>query len=426
MIKEAIETVLREQKEEFDEKKKIKVCARQEEDLININSNLAQVVIGIRRSGKSTLCMNVIKKSKLNFAYVNFDDERFSSVCVEDLNVILECLYKIYGDFNHIFLDEIQNIEAWYLFVNRLLRSGIHLLITGSNAKLLSGELATHLTGRYMQTELFPFSFAEYCEYKNISTAHGTTKEKGLLQAVFDDYLKEGGFPELLEENRKQTYINTLVNNILTNDIEKRYSIKYKAAFEQLANHILNNAPSSINYKNLQLIFGLKSDHTAENYVSYCKNAYLVCGLHKYSSKSKIRIRNEKAYAVDVALMNNRQNTFAGENLGWRLETIIFIELLRRYRNQGYDVYYFNEKAGECDFVVCKGKTVFQLVQVSFDISSPKTLKREINGLVLASERTGCEDLLLITNYDERQITKDGKTISVVSAYNWLVEKERF
>lgn len=423
MTRESIETALREQKDEFEEKKQQDFCSRSEEELVNLNSNLAQVVIGIRRSGKSTLCMNVIKKSKINFAYVNFDDERFSSINSDDLNAILESLYKIYGDFNHLFLDEIQNIDFWYLFVNRLLRSGMHLLITGSNAKLLSGELATHLTGRYMQTELFPFSFTEYCGYKKLDTNHSTTKEKGLLQAAFSEYLKEGGFPELLEETRKQSYINTLVNNILVNDIEKRYSIKYKAAFEQLANHLLNNSPSSINYKDLQQTFGLKSDHTAENYVSYCKNAYLVCGLHKYSAKSKIRIRDEKAYAVDVALMNNRQNSFSGENLGWRLETIVFIELLRRYRNQGFDIYYYNETAGECDFVICQGKTVYQLIQVSFDISSPKTFKREINGLLLASEKTGCNNLLLITDHDEMQITKDNKNISVTSAYSWLVEK---
>lgn len=421
MTRESIEITLHEQKEEFEAKKNINVCSRADESLINLNSNLAQVVIGIRRSGKSTLCMNVIKKSNINFAYVNFDDERFSSASSEDLNVILECLYKIYGDFNHLFLDEIQNIDSWHLFVNRLLRSGMHLLITGSNAKLLSGELATHLTGRYIQTELFPFSFKEYCQYKKINTSYSTTKEKGLLQAAFEVYLKDGGFPELLEENRKQTYINTLVNNILQNDIENRYSIKYKVAFEQLAHHLLNNAPSTMNYKDLQNTFGFKSDHTVENYVNYCKNAYLICGLHKYSAKSKIRIRDEKTYAVDVALMNNRQNAFAGENFGWRLETIIYIELLRRYKNQGYDIYYYSETSGECDFVICQGKTVYQLIQVSYDISSPKTLKREINGLLLAAKKTGCTNLLLITNYDDYSITKENQNISVISAYSWLV-----
>ena len=203
---------------------------------------------------------------------------------------------------------------------------------------------------------------------------------------------------------------------------QKRYSIKYKAAFENIANHLLNNSPAKINYLNLQKEFGLKSDHTAENYVNYAKNAYLVLGLHKYSSKSKIRIRDEKAYAVDVALMNNRANAFAGENLGWRLETLVYVELLRRYKPEECDIYYYEETAGETDFVVCRGKTVAQIVQVSYDISNPKTLKREIKGLLLASEKTGCKNLLLITNSEQRTIKESGLEIPVVAAYSWLVE----
>lgn len=306
-----IETVLLEQKEEFLANLNEEQCSRLEEELVDLNSKLAQVVIGIRRSEKSTLCFNVIKISDEKFAYVNFDDERFAEISSADLNSILECLYKIYGDFNHLFIDEIQNVDEWFLFINRLLRTGMHVLITGSNAKLLSGELATHLTGRHMKIELFPFSFYEYCECQKISTAHGTTKEKGLLRAAFDNYLHDGGFPELSNEKRKQTYINTLVDSILKKDIEKRYAVRYKAAFENITNHLLNNAPAKTNYSDLQTQFGLRSDHTAENYVNYTKNAYLICGLPKYSSKSKIRIRDEKAYAVDVALMNNRENALA-------------------------------------------------------------------------------------------------------------------
>lgn len=420
----AIETVLLEQKEEFYENLNEEWCSRPEEALVDLNSKLAQVVIGIRRSGKSTLCFNVIKKSGKKFAYVNFDDERFANITSDDLNSILECLYKIYGDFNHLFIDEIQNVDEWFLFVNRLLRTGMHVLITGSNAKLLSGELATHLTGRHMKIELFPFSFNEYCEYQKISTAHGTTKEKGFLRAAFDNYLHDGGFPELLNEKRKQTYINTLVDSILKKDIEKRYFVKYKAAFEKIANHLLNNAPAKINYSDLQTQFGLHSDHTAENYVNYTKNAYLVCGLHKYSPKSKIRIRDEKAYAVDVALMNNRENALSGENLGWRLETIVYIELLRRYKPLECDVYYYDETSGEADFVVCKGNSVQLIIQVSYDISNPKTYKREMNGLLLASSKTGCNNLILITDHEDQNITVDGKNIFVTPAYSWLVEKE--
>ncbi|MBP5705676.1 MAG: ATP-binding protein, partial [Spirochaetales bacterium] len=202
----------------------------------------------------------------------------------------------------------------------------------------------------------------------------------------------------------------------------KRYSIKYKNAFEQMAHHLLNNAPSKINYKELQTTFGLKSDKTAENYVHYLKNTYLIIGLHKFSAKSKIRIRDEKAYAVDVALMNNRNLAFASENLGWKLETIVYIELLRRCSPLEQDVYYYEETAGECDFVVCQGCTVIQLIQVSYDISMPKTRRREIAGLLLASRKTNCDNLLLITNDEEGQEIHDDKTIMIKPAYQWLVQ----
>ncbi len=419
-----IESVLLEQRKEFQESLNKKYCSRPEEELVDLESSMAQVIIGIRRSGKSCLCFNVIKKSGLKFAYVNFDDERLAKIKVEDLNQILECLYKIYGDFKNLFIDEIQNIDEWYLFVNRLLRTGMHILITGSNARLLSGELATHLTGRHIKIELYPFSFSEYCDYKEISTLHGTTLEKGLLRAAFDSYLHEGGLPELINSKRKQTYISTLVDSILKKDIEKRYSIAYKAAFENIANHLLNNAPSKINYVELKDQFGLKTDHTAENYVNYAKNAYLICGLHKFSFKSRIRIRDEKAYAVDVAFMNNRENAMEGENLGWRLETIVYIELLRRFRPQECDIYYFEEASTETDFVVCRGRTVLQIIQVSYDISNEKTLKREIKGLLVASKATGCNNLLLLTDHEDTNLTESGKDIRVMPTYAWLTEPQ--
>ena len=158
--KRIAEQVLSEQYEEIAKLQDIKLCSRKEEEQVDLDSNLAQVVIGVRRSGKSTLCYNVLKAADDKFAYVNFDDERFVDLQTADLNVVLEVLYKIYGDFKYLFLDEIQNVDGWHLFVNRLLRQRMHIIITGSNAKLLSGELATHLTGRNDQIELYPFSFS--------------------------------------------------------------------------------------------------------------------------------------------------------------------------------------------------------------------------------------------------------------------------
>lgn len=423
MERSYIEATLRDQREDFQILLNTPYCHRKEEALVDLSSALAQVVIGVRRSGKSTLCVNVIKKSGLNFAYVNFDDERFENIESEDLNTILESLYQIYGDFKHLFLDEIQNVSSWPLFVNRLLRRGLHILITGSNAKLLSGELATHLTGRHMKIELYPFSFREFCNFKGIETSYMTTREKGLLRAAFDDYMKIGGFPEISAVNSPVRYISTLVNNILVNDVEKRYKIRYKAAFEKLAKHVLNITPSKINIKELQELFSFNSSHTSENYVSYLESAYLISTVNKFSFKSRQRIKNTKAYAIDIALMNLREEALRGENLGWKLETIVYLELLRRYGSFDYDIYYYEDSSCEVDFIVCNNNTPVTLIQVSYDISATNTLKREVKALKKAGEKLKCNNLLLLSLYvDSKNSLSTENGIVIKDVISWLID----
>ncbi len=422
MNQSTIELILAEQKEEMERRCSLSYIPRREESLIDLESNLAQIVIGVRRSGKSTMCFNLIKNSGRKFAYVNFDDERFERVKAEDLNGILECLYKLYGDFDNLFMDEVQNVDSWHLLVNRLLRQGIKLLITGSNSKLLGGELATHLTGRYIKTELYPFSFMEFCTLNKVDITLLTTKQKGLLRAQFDNYLEEGGMPELYTEKRKVSYIDSLVDNIITNDIEQRYKIKYKSTFENIADHILNNVPTTINYRRLAKMFDVASNHTVENYVRFISNAYLIVGIHKYSLKSQIRILKEKFYAVDPSFMNMRQDAFSGKNLGWRLETIVCIELLRCCRPRGLDIYYYETESYEVDFVVSRNRKVEKLIQVAYDISTKKTLNREIKALVASGEQTGCRDLTLLTLADESTIQQNGFDIKITPVYKWLLE----
>lgn len=421
MDKRLLETILVDQAEELELKKKLRFCRRNEEDRIDLNSYQAQVVIGVRRSGKSTLCYNALTRRDIKFAYVNFDDERLITLKAEDLNDVLEVLYKINGDFNYLFIDEIQNIQEWYLFVNRLLRRQIHIVITGSNAKLLSGELATHLTGRHHPVTLYPFSFAEYCDLKEIDVSSKSTKSIAERRAAFDEYMRQGGFPELQFIRDDRDYITGLVDSILKRDIEQRFRVVHTSAFEDMAHHLLNIAPAIISEKALQETFGLKSAHTVKNYISYLKQAYLLVGLHKYSPKSRLRVTNEKLYPIDVALMNKREDAFAGENLGWRLETIVYLELLRKYKSEGKDIYYYSDRSGECDFVVCNGRKAILLVQVSYDISSPKTLKREIAGLLLAAKKTGCDNLLLLTDHDYADIDHNGYHIAIRPAYDYLL-----
>lgn len=419
-----IEKVLLEQQDELEALEGEVLIHRPEEDLINLKSKLAQVVIGVRRSGKSTLCFNALRKAGVHYAYANFDDERLEELETKDLDNVLQTLYKIYGKFDYLFLDEIQNIDGWPLFVNRLLRQKIHILITGSNAKLLSTELATHLTGRHHKIELFPFSFKDWCLIKELDYNRLTTKNKGLLSKAYEEYFRQGGFPELIsgEENPKE-YISTLIDNIISQDIKKRYKIRNIDALKRLTHHILNEAPTLIVKDALQNIIGIKSERTLSNYLMYLNQTYLISTISKYSSRSRERSRNEKSYAIDVAFMDKRENAFSGENLGWRLETIVYLELLRRKAGTENDIYYYQGRSAETDFVVCDGNKTLAVYQVSYDISNEKTRKREIKGCIAGAKATKCDNIFLITDHESEIIEEEGYTIQVIPIWEWLTRE---
>ena len=419
--KRNIEIILSEQKEEIRSRLEEQLCPRLEEQLVDLDSPQAQVIIGVRRCGKSTLCFQVLQHIGETYAYIDFDDERLAGLQSNQLNDILEVLYKIYGDFRYIFLDEIQNVEGWPLFINRLLRTKLHVILTGSNAKLLSNDLATHLTGRSSEIPLYPFSFKEYCTIKNVNVNSFTTKEIAQRRAAFDQYMQQGGFPELMFVKNERIYISNLVSNILRRDIEQRYKIAFTANFESLANHLLNISPVIPAISELSSTFGFKSPHTVRNYIDYLKQAFMLIGIKKYSAKSKMRVTQEKLYAVDVALMNKRENAFAGDNLGWRLETIVLLHLIRKCNYEGWDVYYLKDRSGECDFVICDGNKVLQCIQVSYDISSEKTKKREINGLLLAYRQTKCRNLLLLTDHEYQEEEVNGVPITIKPVYEWAL-----
>ena len=418
-----LERVLLDQKEELEALRNKSFCHRLEESQIDLNSNLAQVVIGVRRSGKSTLCFNALEKSKVRYAYVNLDDENLYGLTVKDMNDILQVFYSIYGNFTHLFLDEIQNIKGWHLFVNRMLRKGMHVLLTGSNSKLLSGELASHLTGRHHTIELLPFSFRDWCNYNGIATAPLTTKNMGILMGAFDKYLRQGGFPELLIDRNHTSYIDSLFHNIITQDIQKRFNVKYIDSLERLAGHLLNISPAIIVKDKLQEQFGFKSHHTLGNYLSYLAQTYLVCKVSKYSTKSRERSVAEKAYAIDVAFMNKRENALAGENLGWRLETIVYLELRRRIKKEEEDIYYFDNGNTEADFIVCNGNKATGVYQVSYNIENPKTRRREVNGAITAAKTTKCSNVYILTDHQSETIVQNGIKIKAMPVWEWIVRE---
>ncbi len=418
--------VLAEQQAEIKSYEPQKWVTRKEESLFEFDTTMAQVVIGVRRSGKSTLCHKVLLERGVRYAYVNLDDDRLAKMTVEDLNTMLSCIYQLYGtDIPYLVLDEIQDVDGWYLFVNRLLRTNLHIFVTGSNAKLLSGELATHLTGRYNEIHLYPFSFSEYCQYHKIDTRSITTKADADRKRAFMDYIHDGGFPEMQGLRNKRAYVQSLIEAILRKDIQKRFKIRNVETLRKLAHHLINNACQEINYDDLSDMLGI-ADKTTKKYVDYLNQAFLIQLLTRHSFKSQVRIRNQKAYIVDTGLQGNRDNALAPENIGWRLENVVYTELLRRCAHDVLDIYYYkpSSRAKEIDFVVCDQSKAVELIQVAYEIDSERAYNREISSLVKASDTLSCNNLTLIAFSSTRNVETEGKTIHIVSALEWLLKND--
>jgi len=408
------EQVIAEQKEERDSLPFSDWCHRADESKIDLNSPLAQIVIGVRRSGKSTLCHKVLKSNNIDYAYVNFDDERLFDLKSEQLNDVLQALYTIYGDFTYLFLDEIQNVEAWHLFVNRLLRQGIRLIMTGSNAKLLSGELSTHLTGRYVEIELFPFSFSETLHCKKISRDVKTTKELAFRRQVYFNYLKQGGFPEMAKigEAQKSEYLRALFQSILFKDIVKRFHIKYVKALSDISNILLNNISREISYTKIAKTLNIKSVHTAQNYVSYLEQAYLFLSVPRFSYKSTARKGNRKTYVIDPSFLSFLPE-MTGSNEGHLLENIVYFELLRR----GYDVQIGKTGEYEVDFIASTNSET-RYYQVTKTLLDEKTAEREYRALENISDHYEKNIISL-----DKTIVTDKNGIKLINIIDFLLEE---
>lgn len=420
-----IKQILQDQQAEITRINTSKLCTRTEEKMFDVQSNLTQVVIGVRRSGKSTICMKVLKESGVLFGYVNFDDEQLAGLQAEQLNEVLETLYKVYGDITHVLFDEIQNVPRWPLFVNRLLRQGMHIVMTGSNANLLSSELATHLTGRYNQIELYPFSFKEYCTLREVDIKSLTTKARALAYKELETYLHQGGFPELLRLNNPHTYTLSLFKAIIHKDICKRYKVKYEKTLTDIGNGMLDLFCQEVSYSQIQKLYALGSLHTAKQYVQYLQEAYLLRLLPLYSFKSKDKQSARKCYAVDPAFITNHEDFLQTPNLGWRLENVVAIELMRRMNSEIEQLFYLRKpKNFEVDFVRTRMGHIEELIQVTYDFSTPTTklYNREVGGLVKGANLTGCKKLTLIMMDGEtRTINQDNQKIHCVQATDWLL-----
>ena len=391
---------------------------REQESSLNISSKMAQIITGVRRSGKSTLAHRAL--SGINYAYVNFDDERFAAIKPEDLDHLLEALYDVYGEFTHLLLDEIQNVSQWELFVNRLLRNEIHIVLTGSNSKLLAKELATHLTGRYSTLELLPFSFKEFLSAKGISNQNTiTAKERGLISKLFAEYLQTGGFPDVIMGETATSYVQNLFEAIVTRDIIYRHKIRQIRAFRETASFLTENYSAPVSYNRLKNLFSLGSENTAKNYVAYLEEAWLLLPLARFSFKNQERTRNRKSYLVDTAFAKATGGNFSS-NTGRLLENIVFLELFRRSRISKSELFYYKSN-WEVDFVIYTHSKIQQLIQVTVSVSNPSVLQREVRALIAAAKDLNTNQLLIITQDEKSELTQNGYTIKILPAWEWAL-----
>lgn len=404
-----------------DQNKLFKTQEKLVERAINkdfIDSKKISVITGVRRCGKSTL-MKLLSNKFDKYCYFNFEDERLLDFKYTDFSSLLELFYELYGeDLKVFFFDEIQNVFGWEKFVRRLFSEGKKIFITGSNSKLLSSELASSLTGRYIRSDLFPFSFIEYLSYFNIRDNFIiSTVNNSKLKRYFNEYIKFGGFPEVIRSKNKNE-LSQLYQDVLVKDIIVRYKIKDTRSFRELAIYLLSNISSLYSYNNLSKMLNIKSVNTVKNYVNFLEEAFLFISVPKYDYSLKRQIAsNRKIYIIDTGIFNAVSFNFS-DNSGKQLENIVLLELKRK----GNEVYYFKNR-NECDFISVNRNKVISAIQVT-EIISSQNKDREINGIVEAMNVLNIKNGIILT-YDQFDEFRVGKyKIKVLPIWYWLINKQ--
>lgn len=380
-----------------------------------LRNPLIKLITGPRRVGKSVFALLMLRGK--NFAYLNFDDSQLLEKWDEDL--VMATLDDVYPDYDFMLLDEVQNLPDWDLWISKLYRRGKNLIITGSNAKMLSSEMATVLTGRYLQIEMLPFSLDETMRWKNVSPDR--EEQAANATALADDYMRNGGYPETIPTRSiTKSYLSTLFDSILLKDVAKRHNVRNTADLYNLATYLLSNFCNQVSANELADELGLSSVATTKKFCNYLNEPYLFFYLPRFNNKLKLMSKApKKVYVVDNGFVQSTAFNLS-ENLGRLLENQVFVELLRRGYIPGNTLFYYrtrNDK--EIDFVTRKGTKVEQLIQVCYDMASEKTRKRELDALVEAADELHCNDLLVVTNDQQGAFNWKGKVIAMVPSYRY-------
>jgi predicted AAA+ superfamily ATPase len=417
MKSDNLKQIMIDQKDNFNRKRPL---IERDIDLTTFLKTVQVVVIaGVRRCGKSSLLYLIKEKLELaeqDYCYFNFDDERIISQ-TSILDQIYLAHLELYKTEPVFFFDEIQNVPNWEKFVNRIHEKGLKVYVTGSNANLLSSEIATSLTGRNKTITLFPFSFAEYlkCRGKSIDVKKVSSKAKSMIQGEFQEYMKLGGFPLVVQEEDLEL-VNQYFQDILYRDIIARYRISQVNELKQIALYLASNTGKLFSYSTLQNIAGVKSTSSVKSYLDYLEHSYLFFYLKKFDYSVKKQIMNSrKVYAIDPAVCNRLGFRFS-ENKGRILETIIFLQLLR----MKHEVFYHSGKK-ECDFIVQEGLEITSAIQVAYELSDIN-VKREVDGLLEAMKAYGLEKGVLITADNQVKGEDIPDQIEVILAWKWLIE----
>ncbi|MCR5643683.1 MAG: ATP-binding protein [Prevotella sp.] len=377
-----------------------------------LNSHLIKLITGPRRVGKSTQALLMLRDK--NFAYLNFDSQPLLDAW--DANLVMRMLDDVYPGYDYLLLDEVQNLDAWDMWVSELYRQGKNLIITGSNAKMLSSEMATVLTGKYLQVEMLPFSLEELFDWNKLDLHHLMSEQDAECKVLTDDYLRNGGYPEVVASRQLvRSYLDTLFDSIVWKDVAKRHNVRNITDLNNLAVYLVSNFCNPLSANELSEELGLSSVNTTKKYMDYLHEPYLFYYLSRYNNKLKLMKKApRKVYVVDNGFVAAKAFSVT-ENLGRLLENQVFIELVRR----GYDTektmfYYRSRNDKEVDFVLRQGAHIERLVQVCYDMNSPRTEKREVDAIVECAGELKCDNLTIVTYDDERTIEKNGYKINVV------------
>ncbi len=382
----------------------------------------AVVVSGMRRAGKSTLLAQVARKyyKVKDYYYFNFEDERFINFKGEDLNHLFEALVELFGERQVFFFDEIQNVPNWEVFVRRMISKKYKFYITGSNASLLSKELATRLTGRNVVTELYPFSFKEFLSFKGIDVEANAlllTLERAKLKRNFQLFLREGGIPEY-HKYLDPVILKTIYENIIYRDIVARHEIKDVRALRELSLYYLTNVGSLFTYNKLKKMLGLGSENTVKSYTGFLQDSYLMFELPRFSYSLRQQIMNpKKIYCIDNGIIAAVAFQFS-KNRGKYLENLVYVELKRR----GGELYYYDTVDGqEVDFLIKNGIKQKQLIQVTESLSDVNVRKREVGSLEKSMKELKIKKGMILTEDETETIKIGAGIIDVKPIYQWLL-----